>query len=939
MQTFVTYKWILCCALLVLGLRSNDGRVVRFVIDEELEKGSKIGSLLDHVPGAFNNLNFVRLSNTDDASNYFNVDQYSGDVNVAARLDREQLCTVKNSISNGDEDVTTSPVLTTPQEVSTADFRSPCELRFSVNCLSANTASGTAPVGGKVIELFDVVITLRDINDNGCIFVPHNRQTVHLAEDSPIGKTRVVLYSPFDPDDAKNGHSLSLSSIRFHNAEKSFVQKHGSIGISETEFHQMFRVHTRFDTPKKYSTDEGNRLTESNKVLIELELIQALDYEKQTNYSFALSANDGSGRKDHQCTLQVLLLVEDCNDNTPRFDQTQYTANLSENTPLGTLIVQLKATDADSGTHGAVTYSIVGSSVDDTNSPFYIHPSKGELRLQHRLNHRQKAKHKLTIQASNTANGTHSSNRVTVPKPGQTATVEINVLDVNDQAPKIRLFSPTGSTRLEVVEESPPGQDVAILDVTDRDVGQNAEVECHLANQSLPGALRMHFLDGPAELVERDYTKKRYKLTVVKTLDRERTAEVHFIVRCWDHGNPRQTTDSPGVLNVVDINDHAPQFEKDSYSISVSEDSDPDRSKSAFRLIQVHARDKDTGLNAQIRYRIDHEIASALLSLVKVDADTGVISSTGNLDRETMESFSLTVMATDMGDPPRSARCKVNVRILDYNDNAPTFSKSFYTFKLPENSPIGQLIGTLRVSDADSEQNSRITVRLEDGSESMELFANSVWNGLGQERVEFSSAIKPMYRDMTMISGKTDRLVSIPQIRVVSYQPHQSNTGTASRNGSVYEIQLYTNSIWDREALFVSRYRKTLMETANERGGFGQSTTSTRIGDLTRKDDLLNQTQMDPYMIVHLRAEDQGNPPLIKRVPVRIRVLDENDNSPTFLFPDINAVNISKVTVSKNEAQRFVFAQSYLLSSPHEVPIILPDGIARNDEKTCASVA
>lgn len=908
MQSLWDYQWIIC-VLLAVGLLPCDGRVVRFVIDEELEQGSKIGSLLDHVPGAFNNLNFVRLSSADDASVLFTVDQYSGDVNVASRLDREQLCVVKNIESDDDDE---DPVASIPMdEGMVKEFLSPCELRFSVNCLSAQTASSGGPVGGKVIELFDVVITLRDINDNGCTFIPRDRQIINLREDTPVGKSPIPLYNPYDPDDARNGHSLGLASIRFTNAEHSFIQKHRSKQLSETEFYQFFRIHSHFISPKKFSTGESEKLTESNRVAIDLELIRPLDFESQKNFTFALSASDSSGLKEHQCTLEVLVLVEDCNDNIPKFEQTRYVANLSENTPIGTMIVQLNATDVDTGIHGAVTYSLVGSSADDQISLFYVHPSKGELRLQHRLNHRQKAKHKLTIQATNEENSSHISSRAAV-QPDQIAMVEINVIDVNDQAPKIRLYSPTGSARLEVVEESPPGQDVAIVDVTDRDVGQNAKVECHLLNQTLPEALRMNFLDGPSELSEKEYTKKRYKITVFKTVDREKTPEIRFTIRCWDHGIPRQTTDSFNVLSVIDINDHAPQFEKDVYSVSVMEDSDPQRSQAAFSLIQVHAQDKDTGLNAKVRYRIDHGTASIILSLVKVDPDTGMISSTGTLDREQMESFSLTILAKDMGDPAKSTRCKVNIRILDYNDNAPVFSKPFYNFKVPENSPIGQLIGTFQVTDADSDQNGRISIRLEDGSDSVELFSKPMWatSGFGPENSGLPPEMESVYGDIPLRSGKTERLSSIPQIRVVSYPPHQSGLEDASKNGSLYEVQLYTNSIWDREALFASRYRGPLVDSSTD-NHFDQSTSISRT---SLRDHRFNQTQMDPYLILHVRAEDQGSPTMIKRVPVRIRIQDENDNSPTFLFPDVTAVNITRIKVSRNEPQRFVFSQVSFLT-------------------------
>ncbi|TGZ63206.1 hypothetical protein CRM22_007039 [Opisthorchis felineus] len=881
-------------------LGSLHGRNIQFTINEELPPGTQIGSLLDHVPGSYSNLKFVKLSHTHDTSRLFSVDQFTGAITVASRLDREVLCQEKSLMllpasSN------------TPFDNKLWEFNitkpGTCQVHFGVNCLSVRASTAlNGRLSGKLIVLFDVTVNIRDLNDNVCTFVPSDKQVITLDEDAPVGETRIPLHIPYDPDDVSMGHSVSLNSIRLHPTSSPEYPSQTVVNESPLTIvtEQTFRINIFNGNSPDFMTNIPFDSNHSFPFRIELELLKPLDFEKRKNYTFYVKADDGSTGAEHECNLNLIVQVLDCNDNPPVFEKNFYSANITEDTPIGILILQVKATDADSGPNGAVQYRIEGANFRALRS-FKLHPETGELRLNDRLNYRDQSTYSFNIVAENI--NTNYSLRDRNRKHNAVTRVQVHVTDVNDQAPDIHIFSPTGLPTLEVVEETSPGQDIAIVDVTDGDSGQNAVVDCRLINQTIPDALKLTFMDESVVQNAKSYNKKRYKITVEKSLDRESSKALHFTIHCWDQGTPSLVADMPSTLNLIDINDNLPLFRKNVYSVMVTEDSDPLRLKNRFEIVKVEATDRDDGQNAQLRYSLDHGTPTALLGLVKIDAESGVLSSTGSLDRERLDAFSVTVIATDLGDPPRSAHTVVNIRILDYNDNPPTFLKSSYSFSVRENCPVGELIGTLTLTDDDIGNNARIKFELDDVADRASAFSRPLI--LHKGTIDYGSPINP-YSVVHSDSRETNHNKELTQVRLVSYQVRSPPSMLKQlQNSTIYEVQLYTNSIWDREsnmphskAIATGEFRAIQMGEVGLAGELGQMNYS---------------LDRDSYVVIQIQAEDQGTPRLVRRVTVRILIEDENDNSPIMLFPDPNTLNVTRIPVSYKEPKGYTFAQIYAI--------------------------
>ncbi|TNN15532.1 Protocadherin beta-13 [Schistosoma japonicum] len=700
--------------LIIFCITLIQSRTIRFRINEELPLNTSIGSLLNYVNGGLNNLHFVKISNHDDYSNLFNVDEFTGDVINVMRLDRETLCNPSNQLHHNDE--------INEQWIMNLPILHKCELHFSVNCLNTTPFLNISkhmkyktPISNKLVAIFDVIIELIDINDNGCRFMPSNQQIIHIREDSPVNDTHYVLNTPYDPDDIISGNTVKSDRIWINTDSNQHISS-------------LFKLHSQ----------SSSKNTTYN-IYLELELIGKLDYEKQTNYSLQIVADDGFMSGEHECRLNVTVLVEDCNDHIPSFEQSIYTVNISEDTPIDQLIIKLKANDLDKHENGRIIYSF-SSYTDDVDDEkfFYIHSDSGEIRLRNRLNYRQKPQHILKVFAKNPDSTIPRHLKSQIIPELSTTQVVVNVIDINDHFPHVRVLSPTGSKDLEIIEESPPGQDIGIVEVSDGDTGKNAQVDCKLINQTIPDVLRLIAINN--EIVNQVLlsSHRKYKLTIEKRIDREENQIIEFTIMCYDAGTPSLTSTILQQIKVIDINDHDPVSEQTVYTVEISEDSDPERGKTNFEIITIHATDKDEGQNAKLHFSLDHETPTFLLNILKIDANLGILSTLGNLDRETLNEFSLTIICSDYEDngiPKLSEHVHIRIHITDRNDNRPyfLFPNSTYSNKtkliLSYKEPIGYAFTQVQAVDDDAGENGTVIYFIHSGNDENYFTLNKI-NGI-----------------------------------------------------------------------------------------------------------------------------------------------------------------------------------------------------------------
>uniref|UniRef100_A0A4W6DTY7 Protocadherin 18b n=1 Tax=Lates calcarifer TaxID=8187 RepID=A0A4W6DTY7_LATCA len=413
-------------------------------------------------------------------------------------------------------------------------------------------------------------------------------------------------------------------------------------------------------------------------------------------YQLQLTASDNGVPPKSGSTL-LKISISDSNDNSPAFDEQAYIINLLENSPLGTLIIDLNATDPDEGTNGKIVYSFSSHVSPKILETFKINPENGHITLIKKVDYETTVSYELDVQAQDL--GPNSI-------PGLCKIV-VKVVDVNDNKPEINinLMTPGKEEVAYISEGAPVDTFIALVRVDDSDAGLNGEVVCRLHGHG-------HFR------LQKTYEKNYMILTNI-SLDREKRSEYSLTVIAEDRGSPSLSTIKHFTVQVLDENDNPPRFEKSHYEIFKSENNSP-----GAYLMTVVASDPDLGTNGQVTYTIIDALVqeSPISTYVTIDPSNGAIYALRSFDHEDVSRIAFTVQARDGGNPALSANTTVLLTVLDENDNPPIIhspSLQNHTAELPvwKYASPGQLITALKVTDRDAGANGEVSCAIVGGNE------------------------------------------------------------------------------------------------------------------------------------------------------------------------------------------------------------------------------
>ncbi|NWY28230.1 PCD18 protein, partial [Pheucticus melanocephalus] len=499
------------------------------------------------------------------------------------------------------------------------------------------------------LQLFHVEVEVLDINDNSPQFsralIP-----IEISESAAVG-TRIPLDSAFDPDVGDNSlHTYSLSANDFFSID----------------------VRTRTDGAK----------------YAELIVVRELDRELKSTYELQLTASD-KGVPQRSGSSLLKISISDSNDNSPVFEQQSYIIQLLENSPIGTLLIDLNATDPDEGANGKVVYSFSSHVSAKIIETFRIDPEKGHLTLLKQVDYEVTKSYEIDAQAQDM--GPNS-----IPAHCK---IIIKVVDVNDNKPEINL-NLMSTEREEVAcisEGSPLDTFVALVRVQDKDSGVNGEIVCKLHGHG-------HFK------LQKTY-ENNYLILTNATLDREKRSEYILTVIAEDKGTPSLSTVKHFTVQISDENDNPPRFQTNRYEVVILENNSP-----GAYITSVTATDPDLGDNGQVTYTIleNSVLGSSITTYVTIDPSNGAIYALRTFDHEEVNQIAFMVQARDGGNQQLTSNTTVVLTIIDENDNAPVIvgpalRNSTAEISIPKDAEIGFLVTRIRATDRDSGMNSELS--------------------------------------------------------------------------------------------------------------------------------------------------------------------------------------------------------------------------------------
>ncbi|XP_026136921.1 protocadherin Fat 2-like [Carassius auratus] len=407
-----------------------------------------------------------------------------------------------------------------------------------------------------------------------------------------------------------------------------------------------------------------------------------LDRETFSRYDITIEARD-QAKLDPQLFsfTELVVVLEDINDNPPKFVPTIYRIKVPEDFPPGTVLLWVESFDLDLDSGGLISYNLKNSEA----GTFFLDTSTGSLTLEHELDFEKQQFYNLTVRAVD-----HGKPR----SLSSSCFIEVEVLDVNENLNRPLFTEFVHNTA--VMEDATVGTSVLTLTAVDNDLGRDGVVRYYIHDGS---GLGVFTIDEETGVIQ-----------TAGLLDREAVPHYWLTVYAKDLGTVPLVSWTEVYIEVWDINDNPPELSQPVYFGSVQENLPKDKS-----VLKVSATDMDKSSEGKLAF----QILDSQRVYFTIDAKTGVISTLAPLDREQKAEHIIEVMVSDEGVPPLSSTATVVIEVLDENDNSPQFSHKLFQVKLPElqSTAEPQEIYRMVARDDDVGPNGMIKYSLEDSSE------------------------------------------------------------------------------------------------------------------------------------------------------------------------------------------------------------------------------
>ncbi|XP_077464616.1 protocadherin alpha-6-like isoform X9 [Stigmatopora argus] len=450
--------------------------------------------------------------------------------------------------------------------------------------------------------------------------------------------------------------------------------------------------------------------------------------------------------------------------------------------------------------------------------------------------------------------------------------VGVEILDVNDHSPGF----PEEETKLDIYESVLPGARFQLPASQDGDSAQLSVQRYKLSEND-------HF-----RLEVKDKGKDgKIPILVVKTsLDREITGHLSLVLTALDGGKPPKTGEMNISINVLDVNDNAPAFSKEVYSVMLKENV-----AIGTTVVKVNATDLDEGPNGDVVYSFSKN-NHIIMQLFDINANTGDIVVKGPINYEEKEIFDIEIQASDKGGVPLTTEKNVIINVVDINDNAPEIEVTSFSSSIPEDSRIGTTVALISVNDLDSGLNGKVICSIGgdvpfDLAPSLQdkMYALVTKSPLDREKVaKYDILVSARDAGHPALSSEKTIQVFISDVNDngprFAFSPYAFYVTEGNRAGApVFSVQAFDGD--ENENAIISYH--IVRDGKDEH----QLSSFLSINSENGQISALKSFDFETLKSFHFQvvATDGGSPPLSSNATVKVFILDQNDNAPVILHP------------------------------------------------------
>ncbi|XP_030001940.1 protocadherin alpha-8-like [Sphaeramia orbicularis] len=533
--------------------------------------------------------------------------------------------------------------------------------------------------------------------------------------------------------------------------------------------------------------------------------------------------------------------------------------SISEEVKEGTVVGNLaKDLGLDKNTLKERKYRIVSSNADPL---FHVNQNDGVLYVSKKIDREEVCAQSSTCLITL---------KTVLENPLEVHNAFVEVLDVNDNSPS---FQEKGKT-LEISESVVPGARFQLKAARDPDSG-------HFSVQQYKLSQNDHFR---LEVKDKEDEGKIPILVVQKSLDRETRERHSLVLTALDGGKPPKSGGMTILVNVLDINDNAPVFTKDVYSVMLDENVPV-----GTTVTQVNATDLDEGPNGEVVYSFSSSINQKILNLFDINQSTGEIIVKGLINYEEKEKYEIEIEASDKGLAPLTTEKSVIIKIVDVNDNTPEIEVTSFSSSIPEDSRPGTTVALISVNDMDSSLNGKVICAINDNNPFTlsPSFEENMYSLVTKSPLDREKQSK---YDVTIVAKDAGKppLSSEKTISVV--------ISDVNDNSPVFSLSPYTFYVTEANEPGTSVFSvKALDDDDNDNALItyhilrSEDTVSSFLNMNSETGDILALKSFDFETLKKFQfqvvATDSGTPSLSNNVTVNVFILDQNDNAPVILYP------------------------------------------------------